>query len=141
MISLSIPTAQLSHPSPHTLDVDGCEVCHTRHTGPSALWSDTGTLELGQPDPSSQACLVCHDGTLGSDALRGRWDELGEHPVSIGFDSADLRPVRDVLAAGLPLFGEARTVECSTCHNPHGSPYDSLLRVPAELLCQACHAK
>jgi predicted CXXCH cytochrome family protein len=40
-------------------------------------------------------------------------------------------------ASHMPL-GENR-MECTSCHNPHGSPNEKLLKVPKPRLCQQCH--
>jgi len=61
-------------------------------------------------DPEGSACLQCHDG-LFLDA-RDHWDpKLGQHPKKVPED------------VQIPTFFQRNadgTLECSTCHSPHG---------------------
>lgn len=68
--------------------------------------------------PTSRLCQQCH---------KDRQKE-GEHVV-------DMIPSMDV--GGLPL-SEGR-VTCFTCHNPHGTEQEKLLRISPRYLCQQCH--
>ncbi|RME19063.1 MAG: hypothetical protein D6806_18960 [Deltaproteobacteria bacterium] len=126
---------------------------------------DTGT----KPEAHTAVCLSCHDGTIpgGSEfepagppgpsggstgffALASGHQSLpgpAEHPVSVRYASEDVQnfnPAVDGSVGPLPLFGPGRDrVECTTCHNPHGSPYPALLRMPnnRSAMCLTCHRK
>ena len=123
------------------------------------------------PAAYTMVCLSCHDGTLPSasafsisGADRGGEWQLGlfridafsssasgfgdaEHPVSVKYEPKsgnDLRPAIGGKVGPLPLFGPNHdTVECATCHDPHGSPYPASLRMPnnRSALCLTCHRK
>ncbi|RMH12514.1 MAG: hypothetical protein D6701_13445 [Gemmatimonadetes bacterium] len=104
--------------------------------------------------PESRACLACHDGTTsGAVAVHG-FRNLGtdlrdDHPVSTAYDpSADagLRPAAEVRTAGLKLFErpEGPTIECATCHDPHGASHEpAFLRIANDRsrLCRVCHLR
>ncbi|MEW6072977.1 MAG: cytochrome c3 family protein [Planctomycetota bacterium] len=116
----------------------------------------------GVLDGPSQLCLGCHDGVSAADqhggAERGRPtpridgiigpDLADDHPVGILYPPRDQRglprkgyfarprgDVQIVLVDGRPR------VECTSCHDPHGSPYDSMLResLQGSALCFGCH--
>lgn len=88
-----------------------CGLCHPTHDG-----KVTTLLKK----PVSELCLDCHPGRKGN----------GEHVVDV---------VPAVNPAGLPLHDGKIT--CATCHDPHSNQYGSLLRMPREKLCRACHRK
>lgn len=85
----------------------------------------------------------------GSNALLDT-DLRNDHPISIVYD-----PVADpafdtkanVLAAGVRLYTDPSSagdkVQCASCHNPHGTSNEPLLRVSnqASGLCLTCHLK
>jgi predicted CXXCH cytochrome family protein len=119
----------------YTLTTSACAGCHRAHTaiGPMQL-RETSVYEL---------CTTCHDGTISTDVIHGRLNGAGmlngggfesvngtlvtsAHNVeglgggngigrAWGSQNGDRTPVAD---AGLGVTG---TLECTSCHNPHGS--------------------
>lgn len=133
--------------------------------------------QLGQPQGVSLACLSCHDGTVAisgghkvdyvnPDASLGT-DLRDDHPISFTYDTALANPVTGdaglfdpsvklVPAAGGNLAGKTikaallkgDSLECSSCHDVHGSRGDAansplLLVIPTanSALCLTCHDK
>jgi len=124
-----------------------------------------------QPNGATKLCLSCHDGTIAVGAIRGLsasvpmrnvghngaipdgrasnlgMDLTGTHPVSVRFQQN--------LALGNshlrwpPLDPEGRVgtdqegyVQCTSCHDPHGSrskKYPFWLKATFDEVCQACH--
>ena len=118
------------------------------------------------PGGGSLTCLSCHDGAtnmgltfvgtkgFGTNnvlmtgfAVVGK--ELGnDHPVGVPYASANGMKAQTSLPTALSdhLYGTAKSVECGTCHDPHGAwdgatGGDSFLRWSASTLCSQCHAK
>ena len=89
------------------------------------------------------------------DCPANRFYAAGTHPVSINYVAADnvLDTVANVEAAGLKLYGAGPTIECASCHDPHGKPNvvgggsdaaeggEAFLRVAATAICTECHLK
>lgn len=166
-----------------------CAYCHTPHGGsttakplwnhtPSvaaytmydATWSSTIDMTVAPaPTGVSLACLSCHDGTVGLDAITnvpnssgaspvgttlpaGRVTNLGidltnDHPISVTYSTAAdaaFNPTATVTGAGLELYGASGDqVQCGTCHNPHDNTNRPLLRIANTNsgLCSTCHVK
>ena len=119
---------------------------------------------VNEPDVESLICLSCHDGVTAFDALNDSMGTVGnnmssqfegspaiigtdlrnDHPIGVSIRS-DSNGIRDELAiknAGLRIYNGK--VECTTCHDPHGSnKYPYFLRIdPAgSPLCLYCHIK
>ncbi len=114
----------------------------------------TLTGNSGTPDGTSLMCLSCHDGvtamdnyggnTGGSTVMSGSFgtDLTDDHPIGIEYPAADPRYQATPLN-GLPLYndGSIDRVECSSCHNPHGTGYSKFLRDTevGSQLCLDCH--
>ncbi|MEY4375332.1 MAG: cytochrome c [Candidatus Eisenbacteria bacterium] len=163
-----------------------CVYCHTPHGGQTSapLWNrnfSTATYQMydgnhsstidmtvdPQPTGVSQACLSCHDGTVGLDVVvnvpnrytgggpigtrmpSGGFTNLGtdlrnDHPVSVSFDNtADTKfhSAAEIEAAGLRFYNGK--VQCGSCHNPHTAENRPFLRVSnnGSALCLTCHIK
>jgi len=123
----------------------------------------------------SYACLSCHDGTADmGDTYRGTKgfpaartiaaagygyanvtnNLQDDHPVGVDFvPGSQYESVANVVAAGLKLYGAGNgTVECGSCHDPHGTAVTgggsdkaaggaAYLRVAATAICAECHLK
>jgi DmsE family decaheme c-type cytochrome len=124
-----------------------CSSCHTIH-------ADSGA--------DRRLTLSCRDCHL---SVMANFNLYSAHPVASGemqcTDCHKLTGVNDpLLQAGLdwrcqschtelagPYVYEHEVVYdhlvdgggCTTCHNPHGSPNDRLLRQPGQALCMQCH--
>ena len=163
-----------------------CVYCHTPHGGRTSapLWNrnfSTTTYQMydanhsstinmtvdPQPTGVSQACLSCHDGTVGLDVIvnvpnnytggaavgtrmpAGRFTNLGtdlrnDHPISVLYDNtADTKfhTASELQAAGLQLY--SGKVQCGSCHNPHTAANRPFLRISnsGSALCLTCHIK
>lgn len=159
-----------------------CSTCHTIHfaiTQDAPLWihdTTTATFTLyssatlgavpNQPQNNTRACLSCHDGTVGVNAVNGSnvnvdtsnhnpikitsgnaligTDLSNDHPVSITYGvGKNLFPISQVTGAGFPLYGANKDqVECATCHDPHVQGSGIFLRTtPAaySTRCIVCH--
>ena len=141
-----------------------CSACHTPHAAKgtqTAQWNaretkasftlyKSPTLDASpeQPNPSSKACLSCHDGTVAMNSFGGKManpefmkkgpanlgtDLSDDHPISIRYDSALARKdgglydptTKTVPALGGQTIQRAMLVddhlECSSCHDVHRS--------------------
>jgi hypothetical protein len=140
---------------PHNINGQGCLTCHTSTNVDPANVSATyrwgqftqatystyngGSLTVGpqltdqDPNFHSAVCLVCHDGSLASNATQLTHDHPVNAPYRLGtdghwsgtvtsngvrftpssFDSVYGRPIRLYVASGVPY------VECGSCHDPH----------------------
>lgn len=145
-----LPAAAGFHVPKDDPDRTSCVVCHpATPTRTSVAFGRT------------EACLSCHDGALGADAMasvpvtvRRVWGmedadvELvpanpGDHPVGVRYRESDsLNPVEDVRERGLKLYddGDGPTIACTSCHDPHQNGRASLLRGPQGNLCVSCHS-
>jgi len=133
----------------------GCEACHGGGADHVAHWSDG---DAADPMPGRterkrhravSVCYRCHmEGEIVKPGFRPG-DDWFEY-----FDPTLLDDVERVDAAGRPLeliydgapFAASRCANegkltCTTCHDPHGGPYRSQLRVPPRdpALCAGCH--
>jgi predicted CXXCH cytochrome family protein len=140
----------------------GCERCH----GPGAAHAaDPSANRIVNPakigsHAANDVCIQCHSqGEPLSNPIQGRYYDW---PVGfeVGRRLADFwkldeaHPGRtdflffaDGTAHKNRMQGNdfvtsrmyARGVTCSSCHDPHGSPNDALLRRPAGQICSQCH--
>lgn len=124
--------------------------------------SPTGTFDAADNVSStlasaSKVCMTCHDGTvsnlgtLSPDVIT--FDGGSNHPIGFPYTAATatddgLVTESQVEGTGLRLFGEDKTMECATCHDPHGTRSSSgsgnipqFLRVSKSSLCNSCHMK
>ncbi len=109
----------------------------------------------GDMQGHSKLCLSCHDGVTAPDAMHldragsaGLGTDLrNDHPVGVNYPprrrNGQLLPnYRRTPPSSIKLFGSANNrMECSSCHDPHGSENPKLLRVTIQgsQLCLACH--
>ena len=165
-----------------------CIYCHTPHKGltTAPLWNrafsattfttstmytsvNSATMDMtvgAAPGPVSKACLSCHDGTIGLDAITnkppGTWTPLlamipagsnlgtiltDDHPIAVTY-STTADPAFNAIASGkvgvLPLYGPGKNeLECGTCHNVHNNTNAPFLRMSnsGSSLCLTCHIK
>ncbi len=162
-----------------------CVYCHTPHgsgTAGAPLWNrDTSGLTYTMyssptldgaiatsPQGVSLACLSCHDGATGFDALINKPPTSAgtltsgtmsgskavgaggfldnDHPISVTYGT-DLQLVAassGKVGGVLPLYGaNTDQVECASCHNPHDRTNSKFLRksTASSGLCLTCHVK
>ncbi len=134
--------------------------------------SGTLNATMADPTGISLQCLGCHDGSTPLDSHSGITGSFylvdGTHTSYVGTDLRNDHPVSFVYGSALDaglydpttqdatigtgtvenelLFGGAtgtRTMECASCHDPHGAGIDNLLRVTmaGSELCLNCHNK
>ena len=106
----------------------------------------------GTPDTTSQPnCSRCHPDMYGGPAVNWMGTDLrNDHPIRISYPTAaqdpDFVPIATVQAStGVQLYGTLQdTVECASCHNPHGgiagTPFLRRDNI-ASGLCLECHVK
>ncbi|MBC8413345.1 MAG: hypothetical protein ISR96_11450 [Nitrospira sp.] len=118
----------------------------------------------GQPSGASRLCLSCHDGTIAIGSVLSRTQEIPlsggvrfmpEGPTKLGTDLSDDHPVSMLYNTNHPQMHDPSTfsegvkvdennmVQCTSCHEPHGTNYDYFLRRSrsASALCLTCHDK
>lgn len=143
----------------------GCETCHgpgSRHVDDPAVSGSILALASLAPADSTRLCLTCHE--RGSHALwEGSVHDARQlscvtcHSVhAFKSETAQLKTVRELdtcatchrdKVAKLDRSGHMPLregkMECSTCHNPHGSTSVRQLRRGDSIaeLCTACHAE
>ncbi|HEY0945861.1 MAG TPA: cytochrome c3 family protein [Opitutaceae bacterium] len=146
--------ARLSAAPPHGTDI-GCEACH----GPGSVHvrggGEAGTIV--NPARSPEACFQCHLDK------RGEFHLPHGHPLLAGemtcTDCHDPHRGESVLGGGTQLASanetclrchqaqrgpfvfahEAVQEGCVTCHNPHGSVNEKMLKARNQALCLQCH--
>jgi len=125
--------------------------------------SSTTRADLRQPTGSSRLCLSCHDGfvamgnllvpppgdALKLGALTGPTvlgtDLSDDHPISFVYDASLAAKHPGLVDPGnlpktLPL-DSTKSMQCTTCHNPHESNRGKFLRMEnvAGAMCLMCH--
>ena len=150
--------------TPHAASSQGCEGCH----GPgkahvdgggdktkikvfstmSALDSSSTCMEChnkgGQKhwvgsthDTRRMACTACHDPHPKGPAPKG----LLKQPQMLLCTSCHLQKKAQLLRPGHMPLREGQ-MQCTSCHNPHGSPNDKmLLQTSVNQNCYTCHAE
>lgn len=102
-------------------NTNSCANCHSTHNGEDEmLLMKSGEYEL---------CMSCHDGTMGfyNVTKASEAGVIDSHEMS-----ASMHDVKSELtekaAPGALNNKSTGTFECSSCHNPHGSANDRLLK-------------
>ncbi|MCF6331088.1 MAG: cytochrome c3 family protein [Sulfurimonas sp.] len=129
--------------------------CLSCHDGVSAMnsvvnapgsggYNPTGSY-IGTNPPNAASMAAIEYKAVGLDG-----DLTNDHPISIEYmpGRAGLRPVStpvtDILGASMisDLLKSGK-VECTSCHDPHGTEYNTYLRSSniGSSLCVACHEK
>ncbi|KKK38807.1 hypothetical protein WQ57_07470 [Mesobacillus campisalis] len=103
-------------------NTNSCANCHSTHQG------DTDTL-LKFQNAEYDMCLSCHDGTMGFYNVLGQG--AGAGTFNDTHDSSSMHNVKSgITISAAP--GATHTLDaeltCSSCHNPHGSVNDRLLK-------------
>lgn len=130
--------------------------------------SSTAVAQPGQPTGTSVLCLSCHDGTIALGEILNRapahsmaggnntmplgkgnqgTDLSDDHPISFEYSSILASQNGELAMPGtfsqaLPLDRNGE-MQCTTCHDPHDSPYGKLLRMSniGSQICIECHQK
>ena len=151
----------------HSASSDGSLWSRGRSTAAYIPYSSsTAVAQPGQPTGASVLCLSCHDGTIALGEILNRGaprsmaggnntmpqgkglqgtDLSDDHPISFEY-SAGLASQNGELAMPgtfsnqLPLDRNGE-LQCTTCHDPHDSPFSKLLRMPVtgSQMCIECH--
>ncbi len=129
------PTRPVPPHGNYQLDSDVCALCHSTHTGIFA----PGIFRFGATQFQSQLCYTCHNGTGSTFNVVTAFDNPASH-----------HPIQSTTYAGDP----AHTMDCTDCHDPHGSDetnghsYPRLLRskdtagvvsYQGNTYCYSCH--
>jgi hypothetical protein len=176
----TISACQFCH-APHNVNtgVPGAPLWNRNSVATAFQYYTSNTVSASPSalNANSMTCMSCHDGVsdmgdtfTGShgfggtatpiDAVGGAYAILGadlrnDHPVSINYVAAanSLQTVALVRAAGLRLYGAGPSVECGSCHDPHGTTAfaggdsdgaaggEAFLRVQRSAICTECHLK
>lgn len=103
-------------------NTNSCANCHSVHNGENDM--------LLMKEGATELCMSCHDGTMGfynvtAPSGAGVFDTTNSHlSVSMHNVGAGLKVST---APGAFKNTSIDELECSSCHNPHGSPNDRLL--------------
>jgi predicted CXXCH cytochrome family protein len=102
-------------------NTNSCANCHSTHNGEDAM--------LLMKDGEYELCMSCHDGTMGFyDVTKGSGaGTFDDSHLSSSMHNVD----SDLLvkqAPGAVKNTSNDVLECSSCHNPHGSANDRLLK-------------
>lgn len=175
----TISACQFCH-APHNVNtgVPGAPLWN-RNSVTTVFTYYTSTTVSAMPtalNANSMTCMSCHDGVsdlgdtyTGSHGFGGTAltltgagatyaivgaDLRDDHPVSINYVAGtSLAATATVTAAGLKLYGAGPTIECGSCHDPHGSTSivggssdglaggEAFLRVARTAICTTCHLK
>jgi hypothetical protein len=175
----TISACQFCH-APHNVNtgVSGAPLWN-RNSVTTSFTYYTSTTVSATPsalNANSMTCMSCHDGVsdmgdtyTGSHGFGGTVTTLtgagatyaivgadlrDDHPVSITYVPAanSLAAVATVTTAGLRLYGAGPSIECGSCHDPHGTGVTggdsdglpgggSFLRVTRTAICTTCHLK
>lgn len=160
--------------APHNVNTTVTGAPLWNRNAPAGPFTPYTSLTLNQtanavPNANSATCLSCHDGssavgdmyanadvTFTTNTMAASYANVGtdltdDHPVSIRYVPAagQFDSVANVTAGGqLNLYGAAgsETVECGSCHDPHGdsdgaTSGPSFLRMSAGAICTECHLK
>lgn len=104
-------------------NTNSCANCHSTHNGQDSL-----LLKFQSSEPDM--CFSCHDGTMGFYNVLGQGAGAGTFNAS--HDSASMHNVGDGVqvgaAPGAYVNKDTADLQCSSCHNPHGSVNDRLLK-------------
>jgi predicted CXXCH cytochrome family protein len=103
-------------------NTNSCANCHSTHQG------DTSNL-LKFQDAEYDMCLSCHDGTMGFYNVLGQG--AGAGTFNDTHESSSMHNVKSgIKLSAAPGATHTLTAEltCSSCHNPHGSVNDRLLK-------------
>ncbi|MEH7273147.1 cytochrome c3 family protein [Neobacillus vireti] len=104
-------------------NTNSCANCHSTHNG------DSATL-LKFEETEADLCLTCHDGTLGFYNVKGQGAGAGTFNTT--HESSSMHNVGSVAIGAAPGALDQKAneeqLQCSSCHNPHGSTNDRLLK-------------
>lgn len=149
-----------------------CAFCHTPHNANPAdeagpLWnrvmpSTTYDVRVGATlGVGSTSCLSCHDGAIALNDFGGAaWDTDNSTPTGdtvmsgsslLDSDLTNQHPIGvtyavladEFKAPDNAVISDDTTVECSSCHDPHGTSNTYFLRADnsSSGLCTDCHIK
>lgn len=113
-----------------------CRTCHSAHTRGGSGNTMKDAVFLRVSNEANQLCVTCH-----ADMSTGTMD--GMHPLICAPPAS---PRGEAHSGSGERAGAQRddppVTDCLTCHSPHGSGRDALLKTPFEpdALCLKCHA-
>jgi predicted CXXCH cytochrome family protein len=107
-------------------NTNSCANCHSVHNGNNDM--------LLMKDGDVELCMSCHDGTMGfykvtdpSGAGVFDFDTNGHTSVSMHAVQSEDKKVASAPGSFNNGALDTQVLECSSCHNPHGSANDRLL--------------
>jgi DmsE family decaheme c-type cytochrome len=157
-------TAKTFHATPHAASALGCEGCHgpgEAHVAAGGDKTKIRSFAALNPRETSQTCMTCHN-----KAGQKHWVGSSHDSRNVTCtDCHDVHPTGEMLPALLKkpevdlcttchLQKKAQLLrpghmpvregklECSSCHNPHGTPNDRMLiQTSVNQNCYSCHAE
>jgi len=104
-------------------NTNSCANCHSVHNGENDM--------LLMKEGDSELCMSCHDGTMGfydvtTASGAGVFEKEGSSHLSASMHNVG-ESLKVSTAPGAYKNTSTEELECSSCHNPHGSPNDRLL--------------
>jgi DmsE family decaheme c-type cytochrome len=158
-------TAKAFKRTPHAGNIQGCEGCH----GPGQAHVDGGgdktkirVFKTLSAVDSSATCMECHNKGGQKHWMGSSHDSRSiscvachnPHPKGDVIPKALLAKPQAMLCTGCHLQKKAQLIrpghmpvregklECTSCHNPHGTPNDKmLLQTSVNQNCYTCHAE
>jgi predicted CXXCH cytochrome family protein len=103
-------------------NTNSCANCHSTHQA-------DGAYLLKFEETEADLCLTCHDGTLGFYNVKGQGSGAGTFNTT--HESASMHNVGTVEIGSAPGALDNKStdeLQCSSCHNPHGTTNDRLLK-------------
>lgn len=102
-------------------NTNSCANCHSTHNGEDEM--------LLMKDGEYELCMSCHDGTMGFyDVTKGSGaGTFDDSHLSSSMHNVD-SDLQLKTAPGAVKNTSTAVLECSSCHNPHGSANDRLLK-------------
>ncbi|MGC4073907.1 MAG: cytochrome c3 family protein [Nibricoccus sp.] len=131
----------------------GCESCH----GPGSVHSKTGgqTGTIINPEKNPETCFQCHLDKRGEFALPHvhplgkvtcndchephKGDAVMNGGMNLARANETCFKCHDAQRGPFVFEHEALRENCTTCHNPHGSVNDKMLKSRNSTLCLQCH--
>ena len=127
-----------------------CSACHGMHEPKSIKRLD---LALWRADKNTALCATCHQDVLvrfnmrshhpvkeGAMSCTSCHDQHGGTQTSLTSKTAECTQCHQAVR-GPHMFEHAPvTDDCSTCHNPHGTPNRKMLTLVEPMLCLQCHS-
>ncbi len=124
----TVSTAAAATPAQHPSLVDvastNCTDCH------DDLWEESAAIH----PPAEDDCTTCHELSKSDDGMQVALTEEGPPLCLLCHDELTAAAEADYETPHFPV-----TDSCTSCHSPHASTRQRLLKAPVKELCAECH--